>query len=349
MALRGSLSEFELSEIFQLIARDSKTGQLVLSHADKEGFVIFHQGAVVAAGNDALNLQKMLFNYLTSIKQYSEEEFNELLYLCQGEMRLFSHELVNRQYISNDELTAVAQNAIEDLACSLFLWNEGHYRFDSIEKVDEYIISGVVFSADAITMEAMRRSDEWKRIQKYIGPETVFTHVQKSSSTEGTAAMTSPFSDPAGYVYSLVDGVLRVGQLCSKAIFFEYRIYEILFGLWQNSKIVPLTIKHTPPKTPSKEEAMPVSDMVVSVITILVALLSMILLFFGSYMYNTVVLRQTNLNRHFEKQELPRSQSSQKVRIAALYYRALEGKYPGDITQLVGSRLIDRRDAAGEK
>jgi hypothetical protein len=348
MALRGSLSEFELAEILQLIARDSKTGQLVLSLGDKEGFIIFHQGSVVAAGNDASNLQKMLFDYLISIKLYSEEELNELLYLCQGEMRLFSQELVNRQYLSGDELIAVTRSAIEDLACSLFLWTEGHYRFDSIDRMDEYIIGGIVFPADSITMEAMRRCDEWKRIQKYIGGETVFSPTSKSPTEARPSTPPSPLTDPIGYVFSLVDGVSNVGQLCSKSIFFEYRVYEMLFGLWQNSRIVPLTVKRTPPKTPSKKERLVASELATYAATVLAMAVAILLLFSASYLYNTFVLRPPRAERKSETRELAAAQSDQKIRVAFLYYRALEGKPPGTLNQLMLSGMISRLDAAGE-
>jgi hypothetical protein len=349
MALRGSLSEFELAEILQLIARDSKTGQLVLSHDDKEGFIIFHQGSVVAAGNDASNLQKMLFDYLISIKLYSEEELNELLYLCQGEMRLFSQELVNRQYLSGDELIAVTRSAIEDLACSLFLWTEGHYRFDSIDRMDEYIIGGIVFPADAITMEAMRRSDEWKRIQKYIGSETVFSPTPKIPAEPRPSVPPSPLTDPVGYVFSLVDGVSNVSQLCSKSFFFEYRVYEILFGLWQNSRIVPMTVKRTPPKTPLKKERLVASELATYAATVVAMVVAILLLFSASYLYNTFILRPPRAEGKYEIHEPATPQSIQKVRIALLYYRALEGKPPGTLNQLILSGMVSRLDVAGEQ
>lgn len=181
MALRGNLREFELSEIFQLISRDGKTGQLVLSHQNNEAFVIFSKGTVAGAGNSNQNLQTLLFNYLVTIKHYSGEELNELLTLCHGEMRLFSRELLNRRYILSNELAVLAQTVIEDLACDLFLWEEGTYRFDALDSIQEYIISEVTFPVDAITMEAMRRSDEWKRMKEHINSDTVFSRAPNAA------------------------------------------------------------------------------------------------------------------------------------------------------------------------
>ena len=178
MALRGSLHEFELADIFQLIANDGKTGQLVLYEKEDEGFVIFCRGSIISAGNNAFNLQSILFKYITAIKHYSEQELNELLYLCQGEMKLFTQELVNKGYLSIDELTLLARMTIEDLACSLFFWEDGRYRFDSLDAVEDYTAGDVKLSSDAVTMEAMRRLDEWKRMQNVLSNDTVFVRVR---------------------------------------------------------------------------------------------------------------------------------------------------------------------------
>ena len=271
MALRGSLHEFELAEIFQLIARDAKTGQLVLSDEDNEAFVIFSQGMVAAAGAGEQNLQTILFRYLISAKRYSEEELNELLYVCQGEIRQFSQELANRGYLSSDELVSITQMAIENLACSLFLWEEGNYRFDSLDAIQEYSVGGVTFPVDAITMEAMRRSDEWKRIRQHISGGTVFAIVNKPA---GAPPAASPLSHPLEYITNFVDGQTTVAALCEKSIILPYRVYEALFGLWQKGVISPLAVKRQQNKitpVPAGISASNIAAAVVSISSVLAA------------------------------------------------------------------------------
>jgi hypothetical protein len=341
MALRGSLREFELSEIFQLISRDAKTGQLVLSHEGREAFVIFSQGAVVAAGNSEQNLQTLLSRYLKTIKHYSDEEVNELLYVCQGEMRLFSQELIGRNYLAKDELVALAQMGIEDLACSLFLWEDGNYRFDSLDSIHEYIIAGVTFPVDAITMEAMRRSDEWKRIRQHIKPDTVFSPAQKATHPATHAIL----ADPSAYILSLVNGTATVAAICEQSLLLPYRVYETLFGLWQNSAIAPLTVKRTLSKAPGLE---PLRRPVVEFIAASGALLAILAWLLGiialSYFGKVTLLRQAALGRQQVLAELPLAQSSQKIRIASLQYRAHMGHPPSSVKALVTEGFIADRD-----
>jgi hypothetical protein len=331
MALRGSLREFELADIFQLISHDGKTGQLVLSHEQQEAFVIFSQGSIVAAGSGSQNIQTMLFNYLILVQRYSEEELNELLYLCQGEMRLFSQELTNRNYITREELTSLVKLGLEDLACSLFLWEDGHYRFDSLDSMDEYIIAGVSFPADTITMEAMRRSDEWKRMRRNISDDTVFslspnsTRNKTGDSPQQQQPKVVPLHDPVGYVASLVDGVSTIAALREKSIFFQYRMYEILFGLWQDSEIYPLSVKRAPAKSQVKSPSVRLQQFIMASASLLSILAWVTLLALSSFFAKRTVFHQLILNKKETSALLPSSQSEQKTRIARLQYRAEKG------------------------
>jgi|WetSurMetagenome_2_1015567.scaffolds.fasta_scaffold00051_42 hypothetical protein len=342
MALRGSLREFELSEIFQLISRDSKTGQLVLSNRDAQAFVIFSKGAVISAGSSEQNLQTFLFRYLKAVRHYAEEEMNELLYVCHGEMRQFSQELVNRKYLTVNELTALAQMAIEDLACGLFLWDDGNYRFDTLDGIQEYLVGGVSFPVDAITMEAMRRSDEWKRIRQNMSNATIFSVADKSKVP---AAPASPLSNPSEYVLSMVDGTASVGILCDKSILHPYRVYETLFGLWQNSVIAPLAVKRQETKLQSLSAGKRAEGLASAVASVVIVLVWMSALFLVSYFGKQTFLRNADTARFKSIAAVEIQRNIRKNAIASLQYRALRGQPPQNGTTLVASGLISKNDA----
>ncbi len=344
MALRGSLHEFELAEIFQLISRDAKTGQLVLSHQDKQAFVIFSQGAVVSAGTSEQNLQTLLFRYLISIKRYSEEELNELLHVCRGEIGQFSQELVNRNYLPANELALFAQMGIEDLACSLFLWDQGNYRFDTLESIREYVISGVTFPVDAITMEAMRRTDEWKRIRRHMSNDTVFSVVQKPQAPLSPASPLSPVSNASGYILSFVDGVTSVGGICEKSIVLPYRVYETLFGLWQESMVAPLAVNRpqSKPLTSTPDRSAP--KLMAAAVSVAVVLVWALALFSLAHLDIITSFRHATAARQQALEEVKAEWNTQKETIALLQYWALKGNPPPNAAALVKEGLIGRED-----
>ncbi len=345
MALRGSLREFQLADIFQLISHDGKTGQLVLSYGQEEGFVIFSQGKIVAAGNADSNLQTFLFNYLILAKRYSEAELNELLILCQGEMRLFSQELTSRNYLTSEELISLLKMSIEDLACSLFLWDDGQYRFDSLESMDEYIIAGVMFPADAITMEAMRRSDEWKRMHRNISDETVFSISPNGSRKKTTSPLGSPLYDPVGYVHSLIDGTSSVGSICEKSVFFTYRMYEIIFGLWMESEIAPSSVKQSPLAKPAaREQTSSWENSIYALSTVIMIIAAIAGISAASFFLQKTVLRNRVDQCLTIKEKYSQDRFDQKRRIALIQFHFEKGFHAPDVTALVKEGLLSQCD-----
>ncbi len=345
MALRGSLLEFELPDIFQLIANDGKTGQLVVYNKDSEAFVIFSRGLVVLAGNGIINLQTVLFKYLIGIKHYTEPELNELLYLCQGEIRLFTQELVNKNYLTKEELTVVARMSIEDLACDLFLWENGHYRFDSLDNVDDYMVAGVTLSSDAVTMEAMRRIDEWKRMKSVITPDTIFIHTRPGDQAQQSSPVALSSADFAGCIFARIDGVSSVEALCAEAFFTEYRIHETLIDLWQNNKIVPLRsprVVKKPLEPPKVQKTFPaIAPALTAYIIVHCAVLCIV--GFG-YLLNKVIVSKTVSVQQQVQKTLSSGHSEIKIRVAALSFHSLYGFIPLTTSQLKDSSSLSAHD-----
>ena len=345
MALRGSLHEFELPDIFQLIGNDGKTGQLVISNKDNEAFVIFSRGSVIASGNTSMNLQTVLFKFLISIKHYSDEELNELLYLCQGEMRLFTQELVNKQYVSKEELALIARFSIEDLACGLFLWESGHYRFDSLDNVDDYMVGALALSSDAITMEAMRRVDEWKRIKKAIRPETVFIRVKPIENQQQAQSGPRRIFDPAEYIFSLIDGVSTVVSFYKSTFFTEYRVCETLLNFWQNNRIMPVNARQEQNNSITQQKIAkhhPILN--TQVISWIAVHATVALVICCGYVFTHVVLHKKNQAQVWSRNEWSVTQSENKVRIATINYHASTGILPSTVFQLKDAGFIESKD-----
>ena len=69
MVLSGTLREFILADVFQLLAQQKITGKLLLNNGRSEAYVIFENGLVVAAEKDDEKFVSKLFNYLVDILQ----------------------------------------------------------------------------------------------------------------------------------------------------------------------------------------------------------------------------------------------------------------------------------------
>jgi hypothetical protein len=60
MALQGTLKDFSIADIFQLIGQQGKSGSLIIVSDEKETHIVFDKGSVVLArfnkGHDELKL-----------------------------------------------------------------------------------------------------------------------------------------------------------------------------------------------------------------------------------------------------------------------------------------------------
>jgi hypothetical protein len=211
--------------------------------------------------------------------------------------------------------------------------------------MDEYVIAGVTFPADAITMEAMRRTDEWKRMRRNISDDTVFSLSPNSARQKAAAPpQVSPLYDPVSYMASLVDGVSTIASLCKKSIFSQYRVYEILFGLWQDSEIYPLSVKRAPVKTHAPSPAVHVKRFVAASATFLSVAAWVALLALSSFLTHRTVFHQRDLNKQEVTSSLFAALSAQKISIAHLQYRAEKGVPALTLSQLEKEGILCRSD-----
>src|SRR6185312_14250589 len=133
MALAGTLKDFGIADILQLIAQQQKTGVLHLRSKDQEVKVGFVDGAIVSA---------------ESVSKKRRRD-------------LFGHMLVAAELISE------AQLQLNETLYRLFTWKTGTYEFEQGPvHHDTHDLDPV--RAESVLMEGFRMVDEWPVIRKRI-------------------------------------------------------------------------------------------------------------------------------------------------------------------------------------
>src|SRR5437762_11259740 len=79
MALSGTLKDFGIADILQLIGHQTKTGQLVLKSGGDEVDVLFVDGHVVFATQKARNRADLLGSLLLRAELITDEKLQEAL------------------------------------------------------------------------------------------------------------------------------------------------------------------------------------------------------------------------------------------------------------------------------
>ncbi len=344
MALSGSLHDFDLSYIFQIISQEGKTGRLVLSGDHMEGDAVFRDGRIVSACDGFKDLRRILLTYIADMKGFSQLEVKELDKIFLGDTAALAEEVIVKQYISRDELHDLLEPGLEDLACSLFTWTQGVYRFDVLPNVDKYVVDNIIVSTDAIMMEAARRVDEMQRMQMSIQGGTVFV---RAESLGLPRAPLPPLDVTSEYLCGFMDGTSNVDFMVRNSYLSEYSIYELLSELLRTERIVPLGDKLSQSITDALHRkafsaASEPSQFVLAAVG--TAALVFLMMFAGMVSIRNGLLGDVTLKKKRIEQEADLRRMQQNADAAVLLYRGLRGRSADDYGTLIRAGYLSRRD-----
>jgi len=255
MALEGTLRDFSLADIFQLIGLQRKTGVLTLRGKDDTVTVTFLDGKVVGADSLNKRLENRLGAVLMKSGTLTQEQLNRALEIQRETLQRLGFILTHYGIISADSLKQAIQLQILQIVYRLFRWKDGDYHF-SQETTIEYDRDNVVpITAESILMEGARMIDEWpiieKRIRSYdmvfrkklTDQEIVVVGADEADEVdfdETPAARRSKkaaigdkirISQEEKAIYDIVDGTMTVGDIVEVSRYAEFDTNKSLYEL----------------------------------------------------------------------------------------------------------------------
>jgi len=185
VALEGTLKDFSLADIFQLIGLQRKTGILTLQSEIDTVTVTFLDGKIVGAESVEKKLEDRLGRVLVKRGYISNEQLEEALGLQRETLQRLGYILIKNNVLSQDELKKALQDQINQILFRLFRWKEGYYHFrqENMVHYDKENISPI--SAENILMAGVQIVDEWPRIEEKIySLDLIFRKKKLSSQTK---------------------------------------------------------------------------------------------------------------------------------------------------------------------
>jgi hypothetical protein len=161
MALEGTIRDFGLPDIFQLIGLQRKTGLLTLTN-ERDGesvTVTFENGMVVMADSSARRLEDRLGNVLVKQGKVTRERLDETLNVQRQTLQRLGHILTGAGAITSRDLRDALSVQISQIVFRVFRWRDGRYLFAPSESVDYDRENFVPMSTDFILMEGIRMVD----------------------------------------------------------------------------------------------------------------------------------------------------------------------------------------------
>ncbi len=183
MALQGTIKDFALPDIFQLIGIQRKTGLLTLENGDDVVTIKFLEGQVVGADTRTETLEDRLGGVLVRTGRITSAQLHEALRTQKNTCQRLGYILVSSGHITEDDLVDALRVQSSQIIYRMFRWHDGNYNFDSVEDLEYDQKHFQPISSETILMEGARMVDEWPIIERRIKSDKMI--LRKTASAEG--------------------------------------------------------------------------------------------------------------------------------------------------------------------
>ena len=241
MALRGSLVEFDLAGVFQLIQTNQHSGVLRVKGIGQKGWFSFVQGQLVLAGSADQTLKHLLYKYLVAKNPTQSRDYQKF-FDKEAKKKTFeiAQKILENEFMNREELQEVVHQGLLDLACHIFTWKNGTYEFVFQDTSEEGLLN-LALSPDMLCMEAMRRLDHFVDLQKTFKPDAIWLKNPKLLKNRNLEQEShSPLEFPAVHILVLLDGSRTLHEALSESFMSGFRFYDIMSKLYERKIILPL-------------------------------------------------------------------------------------------------------------
>ncbi len=323
MAFKGTLKEFKVPDILQLISLQKKTG--ILTFTSNEGFItlIFLHGMIVGVDSFPKKLEMRVGNVLVKQDCISEEMLQRALDIQKRTNQKIGEILIGMGLVGKDTIHSSLKTQAVQIALSLFKWKKGEYNFKIMDNLEEGMKIIDPIPTDNLIMEGVQMLDEWPQIKELIPEETmifepipvdahnveiVSEYEEIPEVDDGKTYLTETETNLLKYV----NGVNTVQDLVEMGVFTEYKVYKGLYSLIRKSIIK--TKEKVGPRDHIEEEAIEIMQMQVEQrkgFIFKLCLLILALIFFVSFFRpinpfksDNLLIKSSLYDNSFQKEEI---------------------------------------------
>jgi hypothetical protein len=184
VALTGTLKDFGIAEILQLIGQQAKSGVLHLKSKDEQIHIAMADGCVVHAECTGRKAKDRLGNMLVRADLITPKDLEAALEEQKRSLRRLGDVLVSMGTVTENHLREMAALQTTETVYKLFAWKSGTYAFEP-GAVEYDKASATLLRAESVLMEGFRQLDEWPLIRKKITSSAMTFERLRSLPLEG--------------------------------------------------------------------------------------------------------------------------------------------------------------------
>jgi len=326
MGLKGSLRDFGISEILQLISGQRRTGRLEVNSGQGQYQILISSGKIVLVEKKPELKGESLSDYLARANALPQNQIKFAGQKAKAELKPLEAVLVGLEFISALDLKTFVFVRNLDLIYQLFLLKEGEYEFEA-EPVNYHPAYVVEIDTEQVLMEGFRIKDEWNSILREIGSlDNLF---QKKA---GEFGLTEKLEGDQVKVYQGVDGKRAIAEIASLARLTGFDTIKTLAELKRMGRIEASGI--TPGKMAGKKSALGLVSRIGFWVLILIL---------PGLAANGVRIYVSESGKG-AKAYYDQSWQEERVRQGLEIYRLEQGGYPGQVSELVKKGILDAAD-----
>ncbi|GHG83482.1 DUF4388 domain-containing protein [Comamonas sp. JC664] len=343
MSLQGTLKDFGIGDILQLIGQQQKTGTLLVRSKDQEVRVGFSDGHIIKAESVTRKRKELIGAMLVRSELITETQLEAALETQRRTLKRLGDVLVSSQALTAERFQAMMQLQATETLYRLFTWKSGTYEFVQ-EPVEPDAEAIQPLRAETVLMEGFRMVDEWPVIrQKIHRDDLVFERIK---------ALPQPRFDEGGgelgaigpserRIYDELSLGRDLRKLVDISCLGEFETCKALYNLVKGEYIRPILPEGAPAPAPGDQRllarlAAPLGRLMASVVVLAVL---------GLVAYRAVSARHEGVAATpFADSAAQRHVSqAQRVRIEAALevFRLERGELPERLDSLVQAGLLN--------
>lgn len=248
MGLEGTLRVFSLTDIFQVLGLQRKSGILTVEGEDDTITISFLGGQVVSAESAARRLDNRIGSLFVRAGRLSEEDLARVLETQKETQQRLGFLLIRERLVTPEELREALRLQIFRIVFSSFRWTDGRFRFTQEGAIDYDADHMSPVPTESILMEAAQMLDEWPMLQKKIASaDLVFRRVsgveglqlvpsgsQEAAPPQGTLVVSKAEAE----TWRWVDGERPVSDIMERALLSDFEVFKGMADLLGRNLIV---------------------------------------------------------------------------------------------------------------
>ncbi len=264
MALEGSLSDFGLADILQLIYFQRKTGVLTLEGGMEKVRLFFIEGNICSAESKRRLDDSRLGKVLVKKGLITETDLQAGLEEQRKTHTKLGNALMRMKLVEKEVLAEILGSQITETVIQLFGWKQGTYEF-AAQGISQDRDFPFTLDTQHLLMDGLRLVDEWSVIKEKLSLDTVFAR---------TGADGGALKEEEAEIYRYVDGDNDVSTIIDLSGNDNFQVSKTLIALLDGGFIeaaervpVAAAVAETPPRKASPFMAyLPIAAIALSVV-----------------------------------------------------------------------------------